>query len=1220
MSLQFILGSAGMDHRQPMVQAVAEQVTQHPTDQGYYLVPNHIKFETEVDVLADLKQLVAPDQPLFAQTQVQVFSFTRLAWFFMKNDPIYQLPRISPAGLNMLIYQIIQSHADELTIFRGEVTRPGFISQLTAQLAEFRTGQVTAADLTEAINQLAPSNADLQAKLHDLLIIYEAFETQMTGKYVANTDLLNQLADFLEHRADLSHAHFYLEGFSQLSAQERHLVTILIQHAASVTIAVNLDKPHPQTLPDPTDLFFQSAKLYQQLYASARANDVPVLLDQYAQTPRVSADLLALDQYWQESSTIGKTPAKVTVPPVNLHLFQAANRYAEVAHVATTIRQMVASGYYRYSDFLIMTRHLDAYQTVIAPIFKAQEIPFFDDADVQMADHPFVELINALFDVQRRNYRYADVFRVLKSELLLPLDDEGNPMDVADYRQAVALTENLVLKNGYEGKRRWTQDQDWVYTRFTAGDDTVQTDRDQRITQQINLIRHFIQHTLPPFFSQLKGAKTYTDAAADLYQFLANHGVTQRLMAWRDQAIDDGDLMRAGQPEQTWTTFCQMLDECHAILGSLPFDQTDFQSLLQTGFAGAKFNQIPSTLDQVSVTESGLVQANNRKVTFLMGATADTMPDNQVPTTLLADSDRQDLGQQLQATDENAYLRDDAATQLAGEPYLNYLAFLSGSEQLIFSYPAASDESAGLQISPYVERIRQQFKLPVTDLAATPTADLADITPFVGTRRTTLRHLVQASHDSQDRDEPLSPAWLYVLRLLRHDPNYGDLTTKLLGSLSYRNVPHRLTPDIVTQLYGNRISTSISKLEEYYANPYAYYLKYGLKLQERDVFELSPASTGEFFHATLDGLIKLINQQKLNLADLDDQQMNEMIDQVTAQVLDTTANPQFAILESSERMGYIRHQLIKTMHQMGRTLHEQSKRTPLRPRRTELQFGLGDQHGLKPLVFDLDADQPQNDATPHREVMVRGRIDRLDAMQAANKTFLGIVDYKSSAHTFSYQDAYYGQAMQMLTYLDAVKQNLTALIDDEDETQSTELAGAVYLHLQNPILKAADMVGKSQLDALLKAEQYQGLLLNDLDFLDHLEEWLAEGGKPKAYSQLFAGLRKTAKGYSSPKLVTPDELDNLLGHTEHLIKRAASEILDGHLDLAPVRESNRTALQFSPYKSIMQFDPLLPENSYHDLNSLNKKDVMSLIEAERSQNVADEMRAIKRAEQEADHE
>lgn len=1199
MSLQFILGSAGQDHREPMMAALAHQVTDQPTDQGYYLVPNHIKFETEVDVLTALKQRVAPNQPLFAQTQVQVFSFTRLAWFFMKNEPVYQLPRISTAGLNMLIYQIIQSHADELTIFRGEVDRPGFISQLTTQLAEFKVGQVTAADLLTAVEQLPGQNADLQAKLHDLMIIYDAFEQQMLGKYIENTDLLNQLADFLVQRVDLSHAHFYLEGFSQLSAQERQLVAVLITRAASVTVALNLDQGYPQKLPDPTNLFFQSAKTYQRLYTVAQANRVHVLQDKWAKEPRVSADLQALDAYWQASNTLAPQADYTGKTPTNIQIVQAANRYVEVSRVATQIRQLVATGKYRYRDFLVLARHLDAYQTVIDPIFRAQAIPYFDDADVQMADHPFVELLNALFDVQRRNYRYADVFRVLKSELLLPQDADGQPMALGAYRQALALTENLVLKNGYEGQRRWTQEQDWVFNRFSAGDVGIQTTQDDKISQQINLIRHFVKKTLPPFFARLKAAKTYTEAVAVLYQFLANAGVTERLMAWRNQAITDGDLVQAGQPEQTWGTFCQILDEFHTILGETPFVQADFQALLQAGFAGAKFNQIPSTLDQVTISESGIVQANNRKITFLMGATADTMPDNQIPTTLLADNDRQDLSAQLQQVDADSYLRDDAATQLAGEPYLNYLAFLSSSEQLIFSYPATSDDDKnGLQLSPYVARIQAYFKLPTQIAAATPQADDTNILPFVGTRRTTLRHLVQASHDSQLREEPLSKPWLYILQLLRADPNYGELTTKLLGSLSYRNVPTQLTPDIVTQLYGNKINTSISKLEEYYANPYAYYLKYGLKLQERDVFALSPASTGEFFHATMDGLMKLVNQQKLDLAAMDDQQLGEMTDEVIAKILDTTVNPQFAILESSHRMAYIRQQLIKTMRRMAKTLQEQSKRTKFRPRRTEVQFGLGDERGLAALSFDVGK---------QRQVTVRGRIDRLDAMQVNNKTYLGIVDYKSSEHKFSYQDAYYGQAMQMLTYLDAVQKNMPDLLENVS-AQDAELAGAVYLHLQNPILKAADVLGEDLGDALLKAEQYQGLLLDDPDLLTNLDTLFADPDFSGS-SLLFRGLRRTKKGTITSygkMLVNPSELKLLLHHTERLIKRAATEIFDGHVDLAPFRQQTKTALQYSPYKSIMQFDPLLKENNYRDLAALKKEDVIDRIKAEQEQEGPDE--------------
>ncbi len=69
-----------------------------------------------------------------------------------------------------------------------------------------------------------------------------------------------------------------------------------------------------------------------------------------------------------------------------------------------------------------------------------------------MSDHPLVELIQALFLVDQRNYRYEDMMRLLKTELLLP-KHEGKFMPLAEYRQALDLAENQVLKFGYRKKR-----------------------------------------------------------------------------------------------------------------------------------------------------------------------------------------------------------------------------------------------------------------------------------------------------------------------------------------------------------------------------------------------------------------------------------------------------------------------------------------------------------------------------------------------------------------------------------------------------------------------------------------------------------------------------------------------------------------------------------------------------------------------------------------------
>lgn len=120
MSLGFILGTAAMDHQQAMVERLDADMKQYPDDQFYYLVPNHIKFESELDVLSRLGKLAADEADLYAQSKLQVLSFSRLAWFFLRNSASYQVPRISTNGLNMLVFQIMKNHQGELKLYAGK--------------------------------------------------------------------------------------------------------------------------------------------------------------------------------------------------------------------------------------------------------------------------------------------------------------------------------------------------------------------------------------------------------------------------------------------------------------------------------------------------------------------------------------------------------------------------------------------------------------------------------------------------------------------------------------------------------------------------------------------------------------------------------------------------------------------------------------------------------------------------------------------------------------------------------------------------------------------------------------------------------------------------------------------------------------------------------------------------------------------------------------------
>ena len=74
-------------------------------------------------------------------------------------------------------------------------------------------------------------------------------------------------------------------------------------------------------------------------------------------------------------------------------------------------------------------------------------------------------------------------------------------------------------------------------------------------------------------------------------------------------------------------------------------------------------------------------------------------------------------------------------------------------------------------------------------------------------------------------------------------------------------------------------------MESFYRCQYQYFSRYGLRLKERDVFGLSPAATGEFFHEALDQFFKLLIMNQRNLSELTDQEVNLLAEEVLNSIL-----------------------------------------------------------------------------------------------------------------------------------------------------------------------------------------------------------------------------------------------------------------------------------------------------------------------------------------------
>lgn len=1224
-SLGFVLGTAAVDHQQVLVDQLTDQLRVAPAaDTFFYIVPNHIKFETEVSVLAGLRaRQDHGGSGRFASSRVQVLSFSRLAWYLLRDTPLFRRTRLSKIGMAILTTKILQEHAADLRLYASEIQHPGFVQKLTDQLAELQSANISADDFSAILQQAqtddqVKGNPAWLAKMHDVELIYHAYEDRVQKYFLGNNDLYQQLAQYFYRQPASHRMHFFIDRFAQFTAEEQQVVDAIVLNAATTTVSFTLDRGYPDQrhpsvseLPDKSSLFYNSAMQYHRLWKFAQAHPDQVRLIknvEYAQRPRVSADLAEFDRFFKRyaAAPIDLTAGMPLKDPHSIQVQSVPNRLAELNHVATQIRQLVATGKYRYRDFLILTRHLDGYQTMISPVFAAHQVPIFNDQERRMDKHPLVVLLTTLLQIPLYGYQAADIIQLLKTWLLLPTGEQAGQL-----AEAVFTTENWCLKQAIAGKHAWTtQDPQEIADLWQVKGTNPQASnyahsRQKRVNDQLQLIRDFVGQTLIPFFDELKQVQTGRELASKLYQFLVDNGVTERLNSWQKYQAHQGQLDLARQPKQVWATFCQIIEEYVTILGDRQVTTdsreavlTNFSEILQAGFAAAQYSQIPATLDQVVISETGIVQSQNHRVVFMIGATDDVMPEVHEDEGLLTDSDKEILSQYL---DRDAqYLPASAIDQLADEPFLHYQGFMAAQERLIISAPQFGQDDKELKPSPYLRDTARFFQLSkeMVPLATSP-AGQRDANPFVSAPLATVNQLVKVDRQLRDDQgtplgsQPHRPAswqgvWDALQKVAEQDAHLQARLDIIDAGFAYRNQTKNISQPMAQALYLHTVSdepgqvlyASISQLQDFYINQYEYFLKYGLRLRKRDELALSTDRIGTYFHRAMEVFVNVVRGSSLTFAELARSENQAALAKFTSQALDAAdeLQPELLRLVSSSAQARFQYQQLTTIVKtMLRTLCEQAANARFVPRETEVQFGqINGQAETKwaPLEYPLDQ---------QRRIQLRGRIDRVDQIDVGNRKYLAVVDYKSGNRLFDLTAAYYGISLQLLTYLSGLEINL-----DKLKLSSANLAGALYLHLSNPRIQAVKLLKGSpaHLDQRLtqlklKAHQYKGILLNDADLLSNIAK--------KGHADLVYPLRSNLKAGSGALLADEQQLQWLRANNRRLIINAGKQILSGQLKLNPYRlidGSNRqTGLDYSDYLDIYQFDNMLDQGLYHELDA-----------------------------------
>lgn len=1156
MTFTIMRGFADSDFRAELLQRIYKKYQTQNEARFFYIVPNHIKFSAEVDVLKKFGRLLGQnDQDAQAFSRLQVYSLSRLAWALTKQRD--EKPPITNEMLAILVGKVLrQIPIEMLSIFARSARLPGFVANVSDQLIEIWNSGLTAAEIAQTHH----ISDRLTEKIKLLFLVEKQLMPYLTNYSLPNDNLkifAQQLSGL-----DLLHDNFYFEGFSGFTASELNLLQSLIQAEQAKQMGPNSDIVISLLGDAASDrygegnLFFKANQLLKKEFSQAKI--------EYAEKKRaLSASQVHFEQSWRELETVGSVQQKRSL--AHMKVCVLSDQTHEIDFVARSIRQkLLADPSLRAKDILLLAQRLGDYKNIIPAIFKRYDLPFFLDKDTRMSDHPLSLLLENLF-ATTEEFSYERVMRIFRTGLI----SWAQPQD---FQEALDYLENYILANNPTDKN-WREDRFQLIKIMDEQDLTTDSQTDQAINDSINQMRLFIVAILDKFKKTFQLVTNYHEAVRTLLSWLLDAHVDQIVA---DQANDAND-----RGLQAWKLLISALDEVDRLIGDEKYSQKDFLQILKDAFAAASFSGIPAGLDQITISETGIVQKNDYKMLFFIDATDQSLPSQVTSSSMIDDFDRNQLSQDFATAKMPYYLQDTSRQQMAAENNRFYSSVLSSTEQVIFSYPKLRIDGKQNNISPYLDRLLLKN---VSDLRLTKVPDLPqstnDLVDYIGTAKSSIAVVNQSVQNfGQNFIGGLDEL------LLQRDPHFK----RIMRAADYRNQPVIIRPELIEKLFGQDLKLSISQIEKYYSNPYEYFLQYGLRLKTRKQFVVDAALSGVYYHAIFEKVVNQLIDQSKKFRDLSNQQLENITRQIS---MNLTESADFEILRSDAHFQAVGQSLVNDVSSTIQLMRQANTLNDAQPVRTEAIFGRLDQQSENSALSGLDFTL----ANGHK-IFLRGKIDRIDA-QDLDRLFSTIVDYKSNGKSFDFRDAYVGTELQLLTYWLAIAKNHSQL-------NIGQPAGAVFAQIRNRPLDITSLIAKhvnpAQLIGPLASLQapdfkFRGILLDNSDYLNNLQ-MLENGEKAQYYN--YSLTKKGQKGASND-IISQSDLKLLLNHDKKKLIEAGNQISRGFFPLLPVKESEqRTALTYSDYKTIMNFDRIFGDH-YHNLQAYpdKKKEILAKMREE----------------------
>ncbi len=365
-----------------------------------------------------------------------------------------------------------------------------------------------------------------------------------------------------------------------------------------------------------------------------------------------------------------------------------------------------------------------------------------------------------------------------------------------------------------------------------------------------------------------------------------------------------------------------------------------------------------------------------------------------------------------------------------------------------------------------------------------------------------------------------------------------------------------LSPTLAQRLYGPSLRTSVSRMEQFAACPFKFFVHSGLRAEERKLFELDIRDQGNFQHDALHFFDNQLRAENKRWRDITPPEARERMKKIAATMMVSFGE---GLFQSSDEAKFTARILADSLQDFVETLVGWMRsQYALDPVATELPFG---EDAFPPWDLDL--------AEGHH-LLLHGRIDRIDLWRepGSDTALCVVVDYKSSQKQLDSLMMEHGLQLQLPAYLNVLRH----WPDPSPLFRVKKLipAGVFYVNLcgkyerghnRDETLAAADTArklayrhsGRFDAQTLAKLDQRKGVTEGD-QFNYRLKKDGAISG-------------------NSREAMPPAEFLALLDGVEAALKLMGRAIYAGEAKVDPYRKGTLTACDQCDYRSICRIDP-----------------------------------------------